>query len=58
MVADVGDAVCFAIVPVPGTSKIRYWIRGGTINTEFVATIWTEQDRKFQERFILPIKEV
>jgi hypothetical protein len=57
-VAETGDVECFNIVNVPATSKIRYWVRGGTIKTEFLATIWTAQGRSFQERFVLPVKEV
>lgn len=53
-----GDVVCFAIVPVNGTAKIRYWVRGGTVKTEFVGTVWTEQGRCYQERFILPVREI
>lgn len=57
-VAEVGDVEVFAIVPVAGTAKIRYWVRGGTTKTEFIGTIWTAQGRSYQERFVLPVKEV
>lgn len=53
-----GDVECFAIVPVAGTAKIRYWVRGGTTKTEFVGQVSTAQGRTYQERFILPVKEV
>lgn len=58
IVAESGDVECFAIVAVTGTSKLRYWVRGGTVRTEFIGTVWTEQDRCYQERFVLPVKEV
>lgn len=58
VVVDAGDAECFNIVNVPGTAKIRYYVRGGTINTEFIATVWTQQGNCYQERFVLPIRGV
>ena len=52
-----GDVVLDAIVVVPGTAKIKYWLSGGTVKSKMVATIWTAQGRSYQESFVLPIKE-
>ena len=52
-----GDVEVTAIVPVPDTDKLQYWLRGGTIKSRLTATIWTAQGRKYQESFVLPIKQ-
>lgn len=45
------------IVNIPGTAKLQYFTTGGTAKTKFVATVWTTQGRKYQESFVLPVKE-
>lgn len=52
-----GDVQVLAIVHVPGTNKIQYWLKGGTIKTKFEARIHTTQGRTYDESFVLPIKE-
>lgn len=52
-----GDVAIDAIVAVPGTNRYQYWLSGGTIKSRITATIWTAQGRKYQETFILPIKD-
>lgn len=57
IVAETGDVVVDAIVPVPASAKLQYWVSGGTQKTKFVATVHTQQGRTYQESFVLPVKE-
>jgi hypothetical protein len=52
-----GDVVVEQIVQIPDSSKLQYWLTGGTQKTKFTATIWTAQGRKYQESFVLPVKQ-
>lgn len=52
-----GDVEVTAIVHVPDSAKFQYWLRGGTTKSRLTATVWTEQGRKYQETFVLPIKQ-
>lgn len=49
----------FQIIPVDGTAKLEYWLRGGTVGQKVAITIaiWTTQGRRYEEGVILPIKE-
>lgn len=51
------DVVITDIVNIPGTATLQYFTRGGTAKTKFVGTVWTAQGRKYQESFVLPVKE-
>lgn len=57
LVVKSGDAELEQIVQVPDTAKLQYWLRGGTTKTKFTGTVWTAQGRKYQETFVLPVKE-
>lgn len=57
MEVTVGDVEVTAIVPVPASAQIQYWLRAGTVKSELVATVKTTEGRTYQERFKLPIKE-
>lgn len=50
----------FAIVPVDGTAKLQYWLRGGTDGekVKIVLEVHTAQNRIFQESAVLKIKSV
>jgi hypothetical protein len=52
-----GDVTVEQIVQVPGTAKLQYWLTGGTEKTKFTGTVWTAQGRKYQESFVLPVKQ-
>ncbi|MEJ7831331.1 MAG: hypothetical protein WKF79_00315 [Nocardioides sp.] len=54
-----GDVEVTSIVPVPATSKVQYWLRGGTTaaKSKLTGTVKTTQGRTYQESFVLPIKE-
>lgn len=57
LVVVAGDVEVEQIVQVPGTAKLQYWLRAGTLKTKFTGTVWTAQGRKYQESFVLPVKE-
>lgn len=51
------DVTVTDIVNIPGTARLQYFTTGGTAKTKFVGTVWTVQGRKYQESFVLPVKE-
>lgn len=52
-----GDVTIIAIVAVPQTNRIKYWLGGGTEKSKLTATVHTQQGRIYQESFILPIRQ-
>lgn len=55
------DPVIGDIVQIPGSAKLQYWFPrdSGTPGKKykFIGTVWTEQGRRYQESFVLPVKE-